>query len=279
MASKQSKASEDKQSQEMQSEEMQEAEVQAHEETESSKAIAADAQSGDDMSEQIDGLLETLQSDLSEIDLEAAGEQINEWYNSLHKSKDAAAKELSSGLKELQKLLKSDKSTGHDISEVLIHLGEQTTDFAADAEKGSKQRLQRLGKQLRKAGTSIAKAEDQEHLEQLDGLSEQMEAGELTEIEPDEAVGAIDVWYNMLHKLEEEKFQQLANSLKELKQALKRSNSKPETIARILTQVGEQTTEVASDAPRGFKGVIKKLGKQMSNVAASLELDEAETEA
>jgi ABC-type transporter Mla subunit MlaD len=274
MASKQSKASEDKQSKHNQPEE-----TQAHEETESSKAIAADAQSGDDMGEQVDGLLETLQGDLSEIDLEAAIAQIDEWYNVLHKSKEPAAKELSNGLKELQKLLKSEKSTGHDISEVLIHIGEQTTEFAAEAEKGSKQRIQRLGKQLRQAGTSIAKAKDQEQLAQLDGLSEQMESGELTEIGPDEAVGVIDTWYSLLQKAEDEKFQQLADSLKELKQALKRSNSKPETIARILTQVGEQTTAVASDLPRGFKGVIKKLGKQMSNVAASLESAEAETEA
>ena len=195
---------------------------------------------------------------------------VDHWYSSLHKSKEPEVKELASGLKELQKMLKSGKASGHEISEVLIHISEQTTEFASNAEKVLKQPVQRLGKQLRKAGTSIAKAEDQEYHQQLDTLLEKVESEELTSLDAEEAVGAIDFWYNLLHKAEGEQSKQAANSLKELKQALKRGNAKPETIAKALTKVGEQTTEIASAPPRGFKGAIQKLGKQLTKAGESL---------
>ena len=93
---------------------------------------------------------------------------------------------------------------------------------------------------------------------------------ELTSLDAEEAVGAIDFWYNLLHKAEGSPSQQVANSLKELKQALKRGNAKPETIAKALTKVGEQTTEISSAAPRGFKGAVQKLGKQLTKAGESL---------
>lgn len=108
----------------------------------------------------------------------------------------------------------------------------------------------------------IAKAEDQEYHQQIDTLVEA--ESELTSIEPEEAVGTIDFWYNLLHKTEGEQYKQLANSLKELKQALKRGNARPEMIAKALTHVGEQTTGIVSQAPRGFKSAIQKLGKQLT---------------
>jgi hypothetical protein len=263
MASKQSsKAASDKQAKQDQSIE--------HQESESTKAIASDAQTEPDQAADFDELVEALSGDLSEIEPEAGMELISEWQAFLSDSKEAGVKELASGLKELQKLLKSGKATGHDISEVLIHLGEQTAEFASEAEKGSKQTVQRLAKQLRTAGTSIAKAEDKEYLEQIDSLVEQAESDELTTLESDAAISTIDTWYNLLHKSEDAKLQSVANSLKELKQALKRSNAKPDTIAHVLTQLGEQTVEAASEAPRGFKGAIQKLGKQLSRAGASL---------
>ncbi|UBF25873.1 hypothetical protein K9N68_30740 [Kovacikia minuta CCNUW1] len=241
-----------------------------HKETASSKAIAGDAQAEFNASEEIDQLVQTLDGDLSETEPEQALELVNQWYDFVHKVKDPGVKELASGLKDLQKLLKSGKATGYEISDILIHLGEQVGNVSDSAEKGMKQSVQRLGKQLRKAGTATAKEEDQEYLRQIDGLVEQAEGEELASIEAEEAVQAIDVWYNLLHKAEDEKFQSLANSLKELKQVLKRSNAKPETVAKALAQVGEQTVEVASETPRGFKGAIQKLGKQLSRAGESL---------
>lgn len=238
-------------------------EEKAHTESTSSQA------EGDDVQAELDQLLQALEGDLSTIETESALGLVEQWYSSLHKSK-LEVKELASGLKELQKMLKSGKASGHEISEVLIHISEQTTEFASNAEKSLKQPVQRLGKQLRKAGTSIAKAEDQEYHQQLDTLLEKVESEELTSLDAEEAVGGIDFWYNLLHKAEGEQFQQVADSLKELKQALKRGNAKPETIAKALTKVGEQTTEIAAAAPRGFKGAIQKLGKQLTKAGESL---------
>lgn len=235
-----------------------------------SKAIAGDAQAESNLTQDVDELTQSLDSDLGEMEPENGLELVNQWYNLLHKSNEPGVKELGDGLKDLQKLLKSGKGTGHDISELLIHLSEQTQEFASNAEKDVKQPVQRLAKQLRKAGTSIAKTEDQEYHQQIDSLLETMEEDELTSMDADQGVGAIDFWLNLLNKAEGESFQQLANSLKELKQALKRGNSKTETIARALSQVGEQATQVASETPRGFKGAIQKLGKHLSSAGNSL---------
>lgn len=220
--------------------------------------------------QEIETLMQALQSDLSQTDPEQALSLVEHWQGFLNKSKEPAAKELASELKELQKLVKSGKGTGHDISEALIRLGEQTAEFADTAEKGVKQLVQRLGKQLRQAGTAIAKEEDQESHQQLDSLLESAEGDTLDSMEPEEAIQIIDRWYTLLQQAEGESFQGLANSLKELKQALKRGNAKPETIGKALTQVGEQTSEVASEVPRGFKGIIQKVGKQLTRTGESL---------
>uniref|UniRef100_A0A832H5M0 Uncharacterized protein n=1 Tax=Oscillatoriales cyanobacterium SpSt-402 TaxID=2282168 RepID=A0A832H5M0_9CYAN len=246
-----------------------------HEEKASSKAIAGDAGSELDVNQEIDELVQTLQGDLSELEVEDALSLIDQWHGILNKVKEPAAKDLANALKDLQKMLKGGKATGHEISEALIHLGEQTAEFRGDAEKGSKQSVQKLGKQLRKAGTSIAKAEDQEYHEQLDSLMEKAEGEELTALDPEAAVGAIDFWYGVLQKVEGEQFKPVANSLKSLKQALSRGNAKPETIAKALIEVGQQTTEIASEAPRGFKGIIQKLGKQLNQSGESLTEKEA----
>lgn len=238
--------------------------------TSNSNQEASKTQSGSDMSQQLDELLQVLNGDLGTIDPENGLELIAQWSSFLTKAQEPEAKELAGSLKELQKMLKSGKATGHELSEELIHLGEQTSEIAGNVESGIKQPVQRLGKQLRQAGTSIAKAEDQEYHQQLDVLVEQSEGESLTSLEPEAAVGAIDLWYNLLNKAEGDQFQAVAASLKELKQTLKRGNAKPETIAKALSKVGEQTTEISSEAPRGFKGAVQKLGKQLTKAGASL---------
>lgn len=246
----------------------------------SNKATAekSNQKSDFDANSEMEQLVSALDNNITEIEIEDAIHLIDEWHSFLTKTKEADVKELAGELKELQKMLKGGKATGHEISEQLIHIGEQTAEFSSDAEKGSKQAVQKLGKQLRKAGTSIAKAEDQEYHEQLDSLMEKAEGNELTSMDADAAVGAIDVWYNLLHKAEGEQFQSVANSLKELKTALKRNNAKPETIAKALSHVAEQTNTLADATPRGFKGAVKKLGKQLTQAAESISSSQEETE-
>lgn len=264
MASKQqAKATDDQQQQSRQDD--------AHEQEGASKAIAADAEGSMDLSQEIDESMKVLDGDLSEMTAEEALERIDEWYNFLHKVKEPAVKEIVSGIKELQKLVKSGKASGHEIGAVLERLGEQTSEYASEVDKELKNPLQKLGKQLSHAGGSVSKAEDQQHLEQIDSMTELLEGEELASLEPAKAVEMIDPWFNLLNKSDNEQFKALANSLKELKQAVKKSHPKPDTIAEILSHLGEQVGEVASEAPRGFKGHIQKLGKQLSKAAKSID--------
>ena len=232
-----------------------------------SKAVAPDQ--GNDDTQALDSLLETLGGDLTSIDTDAALGAIDEWHGALQKSKEPAIKELANGLKELKQLLKGGKATGHELGEVLSHIGDQTSDIAAEADKGMKTSLQKLGKQLSKAGQALGKAEDKEAAEQIESLSETLES-DLTKVDTDTAIGAIDHWYGLLHKSDNESLQEIANGLKELKQTLKRKTAKASDIAEVMTKIGEQTTEAASNAHRGLKGPIQKFGRLLSKTGKSL---------
>ena len=229
----------------------------------------SDEQTASADTQSLQSLLETLDGDLTSIDTEAALGAIDEWHGTLQKAKEPEVKELASGLKELKQLLKGGKASGHDIGELLSHIGDQTTDLAADADKGVKASLQKLGKQLSKAGQTLGKAEDQDAVEQIESLSETLE-GDLTQVDTETAVGAIDHWYGLLHKSENESLKEISNGLKELKQILKRKNANASDIAEALTKIGEQTTEAASEAHRGLKGPIQKFGKLLSKTGKSL---------
>ncbi|HEY9907781.1 MAG TPA: hypothetical protein V6D18_09230 [Thermosynechococcaceae cyanobacterium] len=237
-------------------------------ETSSSKAIANDA--GSDLTQELASLTELFQGDLSGIEIEDAIGAIDEWYGTLHKQKEPELKELAGGLKELKQALKGGKATGHEIGEVLAHIGHQTSELASEAEKGTKQPLQRLGKQLTQAGNSLGKAEDQEQIGQIDSVIESLE-GDFSAIEPAAALDVIDHWYGILHKSENEKIGEIANGLKQLKQQLKGGKAKGEAIAEALIQIGSQTTEAASEATRGFKSPLQRLGKLLSKTGKALE--------
>ncbi len=240
-----------------------------HEETVSKKeAVNKTGDSAD--SQQLDSLLSTLEGDLTTLDNDAVLGLLDEWYGSVHKAKEPEIKEIATGLKELKQLLKSGKATGHEIGEVLIEIGEQTISVASDTDKELKTPLHKLGKQLTKVGSSLGKAEDREHIEQIDSLVETLE-GDLTSINTEAATGAIDQWYTLLHKSEDENLKEIANGLKELKQLLKRSKPKGADIGEVLTKLGEQTTEAAQEAGRGLKGPIKKLGKLLSKTGKLFE--------
>lgn len=238
--------------------------------TETKDNQAANHEGNNADNQELDSLLSAFEGDLSAIDTDAALGLIDEWYGSLHKAKEPEFKEISSSLKDLKQLLKGNKATGHEIGEVLVEIGEQTTDIASEADKGLKTKLQKLGKLLKKAGTSIGKAEDKEHVENIDSLVETLE-GDLTSIDNEAALGAIDHWHSLLHKSEDENIKEIANGLKHLKQLLKRSNPKGAEIGEVLISLGEQTQEAGKEATRGLKGPIQRLGKLLSKAGKSLE--------
>lgn len=220
--------------------------------------------------QELDSLVELLDDDLTNVDTDDAFSAIDEWHNTLNKAKEPEFKELASGLKELKQLLKGGKATGHEIGELLSDIGNQTAEIASDSDRGLKTSIQKVGKQLSKAGQTLGKAEDKEAVEQIESLSETLDA-DLTKVDTDTAVGAIDHWYGVLNKSDSENLKAIAGGLKELKQILKRKNANASDIAEALTKIGEQTTEAASEAHRGLKGPIRNFGKLLSKTGKSLE--------
>jgi ABC-type transporter Mla subunit MlaD len=232
-------------------------------------AKSASSESKDDAAPtQLESLLQALQGDLSTIDPDAMFKAIDDLYNVVHQSKQPEAKEIGSGLKELQKLLKRKEPSGHEIGELIEHLGAQTSDIAADADKALKTPLQHLGKQLSKVGRSLAKAEDQQQLDALDAVVELLEQPDASDTKA--AVGEIDRWYDILEKSEHKSLKAIASELKQLKQLLKGNKAKGADLSEKLIELGEKTTEAAADAGRGFKGAIQKIGKALTKFGKSL---------
>ncbi len=233
-----------------------------------SKSQSADSELAD--TQNIDSLLDLLQGDLSSIDAAAGLEVVDQWYSVLHKAKDAESKELADSLKELKQLLKGGKASGHEVGEALIHVGDRTMDIAADSDKELKATLQTLGKQLGKVGNSLCKAEDQENIDSIHTLTEALDE-DLESIDMEAATAAIDEWYGILHKLEDKHSQKIADNLKQLKQSLKSGKGKKTDLAKALATLGEQTVEVATEAPRGIKGAVQRLGKRLNKISKTIE--------
>lgn len=235
----------------------------------SSKSATSESKDEIQPAQKLESLSAALQGELSSIDPDAALKMIDELHDLVHQSKQPEAKEIATGLKELQKQLKRKEPSGHELGELIGHLGEQTSEIAAEAEKELKAPLQRLGKQLVKVGRSLAKAEDLHHLEGLDAVVDILEQ-DPSKSDPKSAVGEIDRWYDLLHKSEDEGLKALATELKQLKQLLKASKTKGADLSEKLIEIGEQTTAAAANAGRGFKGVIQKLGKVLTTFGKSL---------
>ena len=241
----------------------------AKEPKKTAKPAQAGAESTDSQpSQKLDSLVQVLQGDLSEIDPDVALKTIDGIHKLVDGLKQPAAKEIASGLKELHKLLKRKDSTGHELGELISHLGEQTTNIASAAETELKTPLQNLGKQLTKIGRSLAKAEDTEQHDALNELVDTLDT-EPEQIEPKLAIAQIERWYDLLHKSEDASLKQIATELKDLKKLLKGHKVKAAELSALMGNIGELTTTAAANAPRGFKGILQKLGKALSVIGKS----------
>jgi hypothetical protein len=217
--------------------------------------------------ENLDSLSEAIQGNLSDLDSDSAMKIIDHWQSLIQKSKDPGLKEIASGLKDLQKLLKHDSPSGHSVGELLSHIGEQTSEVASKAEQGLKSPLQHLGKQLTKVGRSLAKEEDQEQITALNTLVETLDQDDIGA----KSASEIDRWYDLLQESDDENLQEIATELKALKQLLKGKKVDSDELSEMLINIGEQTTEASSNASRGFKGVVQMVGKSLIRLGKSIE--------
>ena len=102
----------------------------------------------------INTLTEAL-DELESVEMDAATAAIDHWYGILHKSDDKHSQKIADNLKKLKQSLKPSKGKKTDLAEVLAELGEQTIEAAAEAPRGIKGAVQRLGKRLTKISKAI----------------------------------------------------------------------------------------------------------------------------
>jgi hypothetical protein len=95
--------------------------------------------------------------------------------------------------------------------------------------------------------------------------------GDVTEIESEESIEAIDLWVNFLKGHKEENIKEVSASLKELKKLLKGKKSEASEIAEVLHNLGEQTNAIGDEAERGVKGPLHKVGKALMQAAKKIE--------
>lgn len=136
------------------------------EETESKSSKGATstqvgADEDQDAGEELDELLDAFEAgDLTAIDLEDATEMIEDWQETLTKSKDADLKEIGNGLKQLKKSLAGGKAKPEDLAELMTQLGEQVDGYAGKAERGYKTKMHTLGRAFKKAAQSLEQPEE-----------------------------------------------------------------------------------------------------------------------
>lgn len=119
----------------------------------------SETDTGMDEAEELNSLLEAFESeDLTEIDLDEATEMIEEWQDTLTKSKDSDLKAVGSNLKQLKKQLSSGKAQPEELAELFTQLGEQVDSYANNAERGYKTKLHNLGRSFKHAAKSLQQA-------------------------------------------------------------------------------------------------------------------------
>lgn len=126
-------------------------------------------------------------------------------------------------------------------------------------------------KQHETADDEEMEVEAHDESEELDELMELLEDGELTDLDPEEAIEMIDEWQEIVNESDDKGLKEIGKGLKQLKKALSASNPKPANIAEALTHLGQQTDEYANEAGRGYKTKLHKLGKSLSKAGKSLE--------
>lgn len=114
---------------------------------------------------------------------------------------------------------------------------------------------------------------DERH--ELDSLIELLE-GDITAIDPETASEQIDEWSNLLKKADEPEVKEISNSLKQLKKLLSKSKAKASDFAEVLSQLGNQLDDLATNGAEGNKTRLHHLARALRKNGHAVERQEAE---
>lgn len=131
-------------------------------------------------------------------------------------------------------------------------------------------------KTAKKSDANAAES-DADNAPDIESLTEILH-GDITEIEPEEAIDSIDEWVDFLKGHKEDNVKELSASLKELKKLLKGKKTEASEIAEVLAKLGEQTNAIGDEAGRGVKGPVHTLGKALITFSHKIERTAAKAE-
>lgn len=126
-----------------------------------------------------------------------------------------------------------------------------------------------------KSTSSKAASEEMDTGEELDNLLAMLEDEDLTDIDLEQAVEMIDEWNGTLSKSEDADLKEIGSNLKQLKKLLGSSKLKEADLAEVMTQLGSQVDKFASNAERGYKTKLHRLGKALSSEGKELASDDS----
>lgn len=128
------------------------------------------------------------------------------------------------------------------------------------------------------SASSEAASEEMDTGEELDSLLTMLEEEDLTDMNLEQAVEMIDEWHGILNKSKDAELKEIGSNLKQLKKLLGASKIKEADLAEVMTNLGEQVDKFASNAERGYKTKMHRLGKALSSEGKELMSSKSEKE-
>ncbi len=115
--------------------------------------------------------------------------------------------------------------------------------------------------------------DDGEPTQKLELLS-QLLKGEISAIDPNAALKAIDEMHGLLQKVKQPEAKEIATMLKELQKLLKQKEPTGHELGELIGDLGAKTIEIATQSEPGLKTPLQHLGKQLNKLSRSLSKSE-----
>lgn len=106
------------------------------------------------------------------------------------------------------------------------------------------------------------------HAERLDNTVEALD-GDVTKLD-DQGPKTVDSWISALERTNKDELKPIVDMLNKLKDELGKDKLNGGAIGKLLTQLGEKTTEAADLADDDLSPKVKKLGQMLSKAGKKL---------